>query len=448
MLVREVPPARRLRGEVNIPGDKSISHRAAILGLLAEGETRIQNFLKAGDCLNTLKACEQLGAGVRWEDETLVIRGCGLRGLKKPAGPIDCGNSGTGVRLLAGVLAGVDFGGPVEITGDEQVRRRPMNRVIEPLTKMGARIESEPGGLCPLRIQGGNLKGIDYASPVASAQVKSCILLAGLFAGGKTNVTEPSKSRDHTEIMLRYFGVKLLKYPIQKRMPDANSPTAHATKIGVQGGRSFSGKDIAIPSDISSAAFFIVAAGLLKGSELDIPGVGINPTRTELISILKQMGVSIAYVKKKKHAGESVADMKVASMVKPPQAIFYETSAERIPSLIDEIPILAVAATAIEQGLTIRNARELRVKETDRISVLTGELRRVGVKIDEFEDGMKIYGGKIIGGDADSHGDHRLAMSLAVAGLVSERGVSVHNPDCVNTSFPGFWELLDQAAER
>jgi len=424
-----IKPAAQIKGKIRIPGDKSISHRAAILGLLAEGETRITNFLKAEDCLNTLKACAALGAEITWQGHELKIRGAGLKGLKQPRSVIDCGNSGTGVRLLAGVLAGQPFA--AEITGDEQIQRRPMNRIIKPLQMMGARIESRPGGLCPLKIRGGNLKGIAYESPVASAQVKSCVLLAGLFAQGETSILEPALSRDHTEKMLSNFGVELQKKE-QERY----------TKI--KGGGRLIAQELEIPSDISSAAFFMVAAILLPGSEITLENVGMNKTRTGIITVLKDiMGADLQFVNEKVQAGEKVADIKVRYKTSL-HRIVRVIDADKIPTLIDEIPILAVAAAAVDGFVEIRNASELRVKETDRISVLADELRNIGMKVDEYEDGMKIYGGRIRGGIADSHGDHRLAMSLAIAGLASEKGVQIKNPDCVNTSFPGFWERLEE----
>ena len=448
-----VDPAARVEGTLNLPGDKSISHRAAILGLLAEGETRVRNFLRAEDCLDTLRACERLGAEVRWEGETLVIRGRGPSGLRHPGGVIDCGNSGTGVRLLAGVLAGADLGGPVEITGDAQIRRRPMNRIIEPLRRMGARIESEPGGLCPMRITGGGLTGIDYDSPVASAQVKSCVLLAGLFAEGRTTVTEPGKSRDHTEIMLGQFGV-----PVQgsliPRQADAASPAQHAWKVALPSRTTLRGCAVDIPADISSAAFFIVAAMLLPDSDLALPGVGLNPTRTGLLDVLDPVSpFQVARTNRRPRGGERVADLRIRTGTATGESdlmcnrVFIQdvSSAEMIPTMIDEFPILTIAALGLQDTLTIRGVRELRVKETDRIKMVAQAMGTIGLRIDELPDGMIVHGTggrRLRGGEADAHGDHRLAMSLAIAGLVSERGVTVRDPDCVNTSFPGFWDRL------
>lgn len=436
----EILPAARLRGTLTIPGDKSISHRAAILGLLAQGETTITNFLTAEDCLHTLSACEQLGAKVERQGTSVRIQGRGLHGLKAPRQVIDCGNSGTGVRLLAGVLAGQTFSSL--LTGDAQVQRRPMQRVITPLTQMGGVIESLPGGLCPLRIQGGRLQGIEYVSPIASAQVKSCVLLAGLFAQGATTVIEPSLSRNHTELMLKYFGAKLEVGP----EPQHPVLTPHAAPVTVQGQVHFSGQPVAIPADLSSAAFFIVAAGLRPGSELLIQNLGVNPTRTGLLRVLQSMGLKLEYLNRREQAGEAVADLRVIGPAAPRAWIPQKVAGlDLIPSLIDEIPVLAVAA-AMAEGLTeVRNASELKVKETDRIQVLAQELRKLGIRISTLDDGLRIEGtGAIPGGEADSHGDHRLAMSLAVAGLLSQKGVRIQNPDCVNTSFPGFWERVQE----
>jgi 3-phosphoshikimate 1-carboxyvinyltransferase len=420
-----ISPARRVQGELHLPGDKSISHRAAILGLLAEGQTRIYHFLTADDCLNTAKACQQLGAKVEIKGDVLNLAGCGWVGLRPPKDVIDCGNSGTGVRLLAGVLAGQKF--ESVITGDEQVQRRPMRRIIDPLLAMGAEITSEPGGLCPLRIRGGNLSSLNYLSPVASAQVKSCLLLAGLYAKGRTLVTEPSSSRDHTERLMRYFGI-----PIR----------TEGLTISVEGGVLPQGREITVPADISSAAFFLVAAALLPGSDLRLFNVGVNRTRTGILEVLRVMEADIAEDNPRTQAGEPVADLAVKH--KAPIKGAQIRGRKLIPRLIDELPILAVAAAGAEGETVIAEAGELRVKETDRITMMVKELKNIGVAIEERPDGMAIRGGKIKGGRADSHGDHRLAMSLAVAGLVSENGVTLNNPDCVRTSYPNFWDQLQE----
>ena len=437
MDVKKVKPAGRIKHKIVIPGDKSISHRAAIMGMLAQGETRITNFLKAEDCLNTLAACQQLGATVNWHNEELIIQGCGLEGLKPPRSVIDCGNSGTGVRLLSGVLAGQSF--ESIITGDEQIRRRPMQRIIDPLFRMGAQIESEPGGRCPLRICGGNLRAIDYISTVASAQVKSCIILAGLFAQGKTSISLPGSSRDHTERLLRFFGVAVASGTALGSGP-GQLPNE---KILVDGRSELSGRKINIPSDISSAAFFMTAAAILPGAELKLENIGLNPGRSGIIRVLVNMGAEVVMENQRQEAGEPVADLIIRGKGFLKSTHIY---GPMIPGLIDEIPVLAVAAAVAEGETIISDAAELRVKETDRISMLATELSSLGVEVEERPDGMLIQGGNIRGGEVDSHGDHRLAMSLAIAGLVSEQGVTIKNPQCVNTSFPGFWEILEKVA--
>jgi 3-phosphoshikimate 1-carboxyvinyltransferase len=404
--------------------------------MLAQGETRIHNFLCAEDCLNTLKACAGLGAEVRREGTTVTMQGCGPNGLRQPGDVLDCGNSGTAVRLLSGVLAGQSF--ESTITGDEQIQRRPMNRIIEPLTQMGARIQSAPGGLCPLTIKGGHLTAIDYISPVASAQVKSCILLAGLFCQKTVSVTEPTLSRDHSERMLNYFGAKVHTSTVNS--PIKPFASALPVKVTLLEQGPLTGKPVEVPADISSAAFLMAAAALVPGARVKLKNVGINATRTGILDVLRMMGASVEKENQRQEAGERVADLVVAGGRQLKGTVIYGAI---IPRLIDELPIIAVAA-AMAQGEThISDAGELRVKETDRISRMAGELRAIGVKVEEKPDGMIITGGKIKGGHANSHGDHRLAMSLAIAGLVSQEGVTIENTDCVNTSFSGFWELME-----
>jgi 3-phosphoshikimate 1-carboxyvinyltransferase len=434
-----IKSAKRLAGRINIPGDKSISHRAAILGMLAEGQTHITHYLAAEDCLNTLRACELLGAKVERRETDVVITGRGLKGLVAPDQRIDCGNSGTGVRLLSGVLAGQPFAST--ITGDAQVQRRPMNRIIKPLESMGAKIQSEPGGFCPLRIEGGRLQGITYHSPVASAQVKSCLLLAGLFAEGETTIISPAPSRDHTEKMMNAFGVAVRTELYQREGSRAGVP-AFGEKVTLPTGRVLQSQDIEVPADISSAAFFLVAAALLPDSDVRLANVGVSPSRDGILTVLADMGADVIWENRHVSGGEEIADLTIhwKNRLRGTQ-IWGE---QLIPRLIDEIPILAVAAAMADGETVISNAAELRVKETDRISVLAYELRKIGVAVEDFQDGLRIQGGRIRGGEADSHGDHRLAMSLAVAGLVSEQGVWIRNTDCVNTSFPGFWDLLEE----
>lgn len=433
-----IAPIKGFNTVLNLPGDKSISHRAAILGLLAEGQTTINNFLQAEDCLNTLKACEQLGAKVTWDNDVIKIEGCGLKELKEPKEIIDCGNSGTAVRLLSGVLAAQPF--TTIITGDSQIQKRPMNRIIEPLTRMGAQIESREGGLCPLKIKGNHLTGINYTSNVASAQVKSCILLAGLYASGTTTIIEPSLSRDHTERMFNYFGVKLKRHAVPT-IPQKPFSSTLPVQITLSQKRLLKGQTIDVPADISSAAFFMVAAAMLPGAKIKLKHIGINSTRTGLLDVLRIMGVEVTKTNQHTSGGERVADLTITG---PDQLQGMEIYGAIIPRLIDELPIIAVLAATAKGETIISDAAELRVKETDRISVLSQELRKIGIDISEKEDGMIIRGGRIKGGHAQSHGDHRLAMSLAIAGLVSEDGVTIDGIECVNTSFPGFWEKLEE----
>lgn len=434
--VKYIRPVPRLRGDLRLPGDKSISHRAVLLGTLAEGETRVENFLTAQDCLNTLAACRELGARIEQKGGRLAIRGCGAAGLGRPARVLDCGNSGTGVRLLAGVLAGQPFDSV--LTGDEQVRRRPMRRIIEPLERMGAAIESEPGQLCPLRLHGRPLTGVEYVSPVASAQVKSCLLLAGLSAAGETTVKLPAASRDHTERMLRHFGVTVDQGSAGRGQGSWSA--AEGEWVRVRGGSRLRGCELDVPSDISSAAFFLVAAAIVPEAELVLRHVGVNPSRTGVLEVLQRMGAAVRLENRREASGEPVADLAAGSGGRLRGRSI--SGPDLIPRLIDELPILSVAAAVAEGETVIEDAAELRVKETDRISVLAGELRKLGVQVAERSDGLVIQGGEIRGGTVDSHGDHRLAMSLAVAGLVSSEGVRIERPECVDTSFPGFWELL------
>lgn len=422
---------------LSLPGDKSISHRAAILGMLADGETTIDNFLPAQDCLNTLKACRQLGARIEQNGTSVTISGCGLNGLQAPQDIIDCGNSGTGVRLLAGVLAGQPF--TSTITGDEQVQKRPMNRIIEPLMRMGARIESAGGGRCPLTIYGNHLSPIDFTTPIASAQVKSCVLLAGLYASDASTIVEPSLSRDHTERMFNHFGVKLHRHTIPAA-PMKPFATSLPIQIKLDPKQSLTGQRVRVPADISSAAFFLVAAAMIPGARIQLKQVGINSTRAGIIDVLKIMGASLTKTNQHVYAGERVADLTVTGQKRLQGLEIYGAI---IPRLIDELPIICVAAARAEGETIISDAAELRVKETDRISVLAGELRKIGVAVEEKNDGMIIQGGSIKGGRVDAHGDHRLAMSLAIAGLVSEEGVTIDNSECVNTSFPDFWKKLE-----
>ena len=420
-----------LKGEITVPGDKSISHRAIMLGSVAEGDTTIKGLLKGEDNMATLKAFRQMGVRIDEHVNGIVaIQGKGLHGLTEPQDVIDAGNSGTTIRLLTGLLSGQAFFSV--ITGDQYLRKRPMKRVVEPLSLMDAKIFGrENGNKAPLAIVGSKLKGITYPSPLASAQVKSAILLAGLYADGVTTVTESTLSRDHTERMLAYFGAEVKR---------------NGTTVSIKGGQKLFGKEIEVPGDISSAAFFIVAALITEDSELLIKNVGINPARTGIIDILEKMGGQVKILDKRKVSGEPVGDI----LVKSSKLKGIEIKGDIIPRAVDELPIVAVAA-AFAQGITtIKDAEELKVKETDRIAAMTSELRRIGVKVTPLQDGMTIEGGKRpIGNDScASHGDHRVAMSMIVAGLAAERGITISNTDCIDTSFPGFVKKLSELGCR
>jgi len=420
----KIKQAKGIRGEIRLRGDKSISHRAVMLASLALGRTEISGFLEGEDCLNTVRAFKALGVRIEEEEDRLSIYGQGIRGLKKPKEVLDVGNSGTTMRLLLGILAGQEF--TSIITGDESLRKRPMKRVTLPLTQMGARFE---GDYAPVTICGNpHLKAISYHSPVASAQVKSAILLAGLFANGVTSVTEPVLSRDHTERMLPFFGVELKKEGLTVRL---KGPTT------LSGGRT-----IRIPADISSASFFIVAALILPDSKITLPNVGLNPTRTGLLDILKKMEARITIKNLREIGTEPVGDIEVASS----RLRGVEVDREDIPRLIDEIPILAVACALAEGKSQIRGAEELRVKECDRLSALVSELGKMGAKIKELKDGLIISGGSLLkGAKVESFFDHRIAMSLAVAGLAATGETVIKESQCIGTSFPDFIVLLDRS---
>lgn len=418
-----------LRGSISVPGDKSISHRALMLSAIGKGRSRITNFLEGEDCISTLNAMKSAGVQIDYSKEEIVVHGAGLKGLKEPRDVIDAGNSGTTTRLLAGLFAGQDFF--TVITGDQYLRKRPMKRVVGPLSQMGARIWGREGGeKLPLAINGTSLKGIDYHSPIASAQVKSSIILAGLRAEGVTRVYEPTLSRDHTERMLKAMGAKcgiLDNFGFQ-----------------VEGGVELSCVDVHVPGDISSAAFFIVAALIIDGSQIEIKNVGINPTRTGIVDILRTMGGSIIYENEREVAGEPVADIVVSSG----KLKGVDVGGDLIPRAIDEIPALAVAAAFAEGRTTVTDAGELRVKECDRISAMTSELKKLGANIEELEDGFTIDGTDLLTGACVSgHGDHRIAMSMAVAGLRSKGNTLISGSECVNVSFPGFFELIESLKE-
>ncbi|HIJ87887.1 MAG TPA: 3-phosphoshikimate 1-carboxyvinyltransferase [Desulfuromonadales bacterium] len=424
-----IQPAVSVKGEITVPGDKSISHRSIMLGAIAHGVTTVRGFLRGEDNMSTMHAFRAMGVDIADDGATIQITGRGLHGLKEPGDVLDCGNSGTTIRLITGLLSGQSFFSVV--TGDQYLRKRPMKRVVEPLSRMGARISGRNGGtLAPLAIHGGGLKGINYQSPVSSAQIKSSIMLAGLYAEGETIVTEPSLSRDHSERMFRYFGASL---------------DVLSNGVSVRGGVELTGREVSVPGDISSAAFFIVAALIAPHSELLIRNVGVNPSRTGVIDILQAMGGDITLVDPRELSGEPVADI----LVRSSRLKGIEISGSVVPRAIDEFPAICVAAARAEGVTTIRDARELRVKETDRITAMAVNLRQLGICVTETEDGMDISGSEqLLGGVVDSCGDHRIAMSMSVAALVAASAITVSDIGCVATSFPTFFPLLAEVATK
>ena len=419
-------PGAPLRGRLRVPGDKSVSHRAIMLGALAEGVTRVRGFLEGEDTRATARVFERLGVRIETPDASeRIVRGVGLRGLRPPAAPLDCRNAGTGMRLLAGVLAAQPFDSV--LIGDASLSRRPMGRVIDPLSRMGALIEAEPGGLPPLRIRGGRaLRGIDYATPVASAQVKSALLLAGLYAQGETVVREPHPTRDYTERMLAAFG-----WPIEFAPGFAR----------IAGGHRLRATEVDVPADFSSAAFFLVAGSVIPGSDLTLEAVGMNPRRTGLLDVLRAMGADIEQTNRREQGGEPVADLVVRHA--PLHGI--EVPVDRVPDMIDEFPALFVAAACAEGVTVVRGAAELRVKESDRIAVMAEGLRALGCEVEEAPDGARIVGTPLRGGAVHSRGDHRIAMSFAIAAQRAAAPVRIDDVDNVATSFPGFDELARRA---
>ena len=425
----QLQPGGSLQGCVRVAGDKSISHRSIMLGAIAEGVTRISGFLEGEDSLATLRAFRAMGVEIDGpHDGKVVVHGVGLHGLHAPSAPLDLGNSGTSMRLLCGLLAGQRF--DVELVGDRSLMSRPMRRVTEPLARMGARIATTDAGTAPLRISGGqSLQGIDYAMPVASAQVKSCLLLAGLYASGSTCVTEPAPTRDHTERMLAGMG-----YPVQ----------AGQGRACVQGGGVLRATGIDVPADISSAAFFLVGASIAGGSELVLEHVGINPTRTGVLEILRLMGADIEVLNPREIGGEPVADLRVRCA----QLRGIDIPERLVPLAIDEFPVLFVAAACAEGRTVLTGAEELRVKESDRIQVMADGLQALGIDAQATADGMVIEGGRLGGGRVDSRGDHRIAMSFAMAALRADGPILIDDCANVNTSFPGFVALAAGAGLR
>jgi 3-phosphoshikimate 1-carboxyvinyltransferase len=423
-----ITPGQPLRGTIAVPGDKSITHRALILTALAEGVAKLKRYCRGEDCLNTMRALQSLGVRIDEAPDELHVHGKGLWGLAEPGGVIDCGNSGTGIRLLTGLLAGQDFF--TVLTGDASIRRRPMGRIVKPLREMGAVIAGRKGGeLAPLAVSGTTLRGITYASPVASAQVKSSLLLAALYAKGVTRFSEPRLSRDHTERLFEFFGLPLIRHGLALTMEGRPSVGWAAPP------------EMTVPGDLSAAAFFIVGASIVPGSDVTITGVGVNPTRTGLLDVLERMGGDIQLLNRRDEAGEPVADIRVKAA--PLRGVTI--GADLIPQTIDEFPILCVAAAVAEGQTVVTGAEELRVKESDRIATMAAELRAMGAQVDERPDGMILKGlgqagenGRLQATHGRSHGDHRVAMSLAIAGLTASGQSAVQDTDCIETSFPDF----------
>ena len=421
----EIKPASRIGGVLSVPGDKSISHRLAMLGAIAEGATTIQNFAASVDCQSTLECLRRLGVPIDRRGSTIVIQGRGLHGLQAPSRELDAGNSGTTVRLMSGLVAGFPF--QSTFIGDESLSRRPMRRVIDPLQRFGARIEARDGNYLPMKIRGGALTALDFSMPVASAQVKSAVLLAGLHAQGVTRVLEPVASRNHTEIALAEFGARIKTSP---------------NTIEIEGGHPLHGKEFSVPGDLSSAAFLIAAALTVPNSQLRLTGIGVNPTRSGYVSLLEDMQARITVSQLSASNGEPVGDIQVESS----EIAGMEIGGSWIPNIIDEIPILAVLGTRTKKGIRIRDAAELRAKESDRIHAVASNLRALSADVEEYPDGLFVPGGqRLIGGVVESFGDHRIAMAFAVAALFADGPVVIKDPACVDISFPGFFDLLNRA---
>jgi 3-phosphoshikimate 1-carboxyvinyltransferase len=423
-LTREIAPAVKISGVIDIPGDKAISHRLAMLGAIAEGTTIIRNFAESADCASTLECLRRLGTPIQRTSSTVTVDGRGLNGFKAPSLELDAGNSGSTVRFMSGLVAGCNF--ESTFVGDESLSKRPMKRVIEPLRRFGARIDARDDNYLPMRVTGSSLNAIDFTPPVASAQVKSAVLFAGLHARGTTRVHEPIPSRNHTEIALTEFGACI---------------RSNGSMIEVEGGHALHGKEFLVPGDMSSAAFFIVAALTVPNSRLRLSNVGLNPTRTGLIRLLQDAQGKISVTPGSAARGEPVGDI----VVETSDISTLEVAGPLIPNVIDEIPVLAVLGTRTDMGVRIRDASELRVKESDRIRAVATNLRTLGATVEEFPDGLFVPGRqKLRGGTVDSFGDHRIAMAFAIAGLIADGPVRIKNPNCAAISFPSFFELLDK----
>jgi 3-phosphoshikimate 1-carboxyvinyltransferase len=420
----EITPALRIGGLATIPGDKAISHRLAMLGAIAEGATIIRNFAESADCASTLECLRRLGVPMQRDGSTVHIEGRGLQGLRPPLRELDAGNSGSTVRFMAGLLAGFPF--ESTFVGDSSLSRRPMKRVIDPLRRFGAKFEARDDNYLPMTVKGGALTAIEFTMPIASAQVKTAVLIAGLHARGTTKVHEPVRSRNHTEIALTAFGARIRN---------------GGNTIEVEGGHQLHGSTFSVPGDVSSAAFFVAAALAIPNSRLRLVGVGLNPTRSGFVSLLEEMGAKLTISQMSAAGGEPMGDLtaeysEIAGM---------EIGGPWIPNIIDEIPVLSVLATRTQKGIRIRDAAELRAKESDRIHAVATNLRVLGVHVEEYPDGLFVPGQQELhGGTVDSFGDHRIAMAFAVAGLLARGPVVINNPACVAISFPGFFDLLRQ----
>ncbi len=433
----KLKPARRIGGQLSLPGDKSISHRAALIAALATGVSHLSNFSTSRDCASTLACLRQLGVEITRDGNTWIVKGG--EGLVASSAPLDCGNSGSTIRMLAGILASRDF--KSELTGDESLRSRPMQRIIEPLEQMGAQIDSREGKP-PITIHGSrDLRPIRYPLPVASAQVKSCILFAGLGTTGHTEVIETTSTRDHTERLFNAFGVS-----VRTELEESGRRV-----VSLEGPAEFTAGKISIPGDISSAAYFVAAAMLLPGSQLALEGVSLNPTRAEFLSVLRSWGASITTTDIQTECNEPVGTVLVNSSVDGPLGRDQNRrlAEAMIPLLIDELPLLAIVGTQISGGLEIRNARELRVKETDRLAATVQNLRAMGADVEEYEDGLAVAGPtRLRGALIDSYGDHRIAMAFAIAALIAEGASEITGEECVEISFPEFFQLLETVVER
>jgi 3-phosphoshikimate 1-carboxyvinyltransferase len=422
---KRIKPAKGLTGAVQFPGDKSISHRYALLGAIAEGASEIHFFSPSADCQSTLSCLKQLAVKIERKENVVTIQGAGLNGLRPASESLNAGNSGSTMRMLAGILAGQPFRSVM--TGDASLSRRPMKRVADPLAQMGARITLREGGLPPLEIEGGALKPIRYEMPVASAQVKSAILLAGLFAEGETEVIEKVRTRDHTEIALEQMGADIGR---------------HQRTIAVRGRGRLEGKKLYVPGDFSSAAFFIIAALIAPHSNLTLHNVGLNPTRTGILDILIPMGGRVSVINLEMMNGELIGDLHIETS----KLAGGQIPESAVPGLIDELPVLAVLGTQTEQGITFRGAAELRVKESDRLAAVAENLKRMGAEVEEFPDGLRVGGQQALrGAEIDPRDDHRIAMAFAVAGLVAQGDTQIKNSSCVDISFPDFFDTLAKA---